>query len=150
MVPALLLTQEQWVQPVINAVVLPAHAQTSGVEVSERRSINFGESLGFVFSERGNCGIQISTTRTGLSNTDLVLDVGISNITGLVANVSISSSFVSGVIDQGFLPDANGGGGTLSINYGEFPLGSCGNFDVTIDLRYLESESRLVAVVTLI
>jgi len=69
------LADKQWAKPVISAIILPAHAQTSDsvLVASTTATIETGNGIGFVFSEDPSCevGNLLIETSSDLSNSDV-------------------------------------------------------------------------------
>ncbi len=152
------LAPSSWTKPVLNTVVLPAHAQTSSNVVSVRRSIPFifHTSLGFNFDKRAGDVFRISTTNDD-SASDLRLVIQVSSLKEAKFAMGISSNFSDVIGSKDFYSEEE-----LSFNpnetrsntgvvvYDDFFAPSGQRYSVEIDLMYRPSESRIISTVSLV
>ncbi len=132
-VAGLVAAPDKWVKPVVDSVILPAHAQTTGVsEFCEITNIVAENKSGPIELNQGE-KIQVLVDVT-------VIDPNGNNALVIVALRSPSANAVNYLLIEGKEINANG------RSVVKFHIGSCSNGCVfkEIDLKYLDVNVRIL------
>jgi len=127
-----------WKTPILNAVILPSHAQTSCAAINSTL-IQISDEQGFNFEISNNCITSIVSSSS--DSADLFIELVATNIIGAVAAAEISMNYNQNSVPivHNFLPDSQTNNIPFIIGLDSFSQ----DVGVSLELNYFSTTATL-------
>lgn len=137
----------KWTAPIISAVALPAHAQTScSATASSLFRVTNQQGFDFVVSESCATAVIGSTS----SSADLIIELDTPTLMGTVRAANITMNYSQTTSRHAFLPDSQSGNVPFTIELDDYEVSTGAVISVSLELNYFEIIDTLEVTVLLI